>query len=93
MLLKLWLYESYNDGGVWPHIKSVAIQEYLSDNGMLTMKTCGCATVFCVNTRDFVDASMKFMDELNDNYMWEPDGMSESIIDWIKQVRSMSKEK
>ena len=85
---QLWVYERWSDAGVWPHIRSVAVQEYLSDRGMLTMKTCGNATVLCVNTKDFVDASIKFMEDINTDYMWD----SPETEVWIKKVKEMSRE-
>ena len=88
MVSKLWVYERWNDAGVWPHIRSVALQEKLSDEGKLIMKTCGNATVLCVNTKDFVDASIDVMENVNTDYLWD----SPETEVWIKEVKKMSKE-
>lgn len=87
MASQLWCYERWSEQGVWPHIRSVAMQEYLSDHGMLKMKTCGNATVLCVNTKDFVDTAIRFMEQINTDYLWD----APETEKWIKKVYELSK--
>ncbi len=86
----VWHYSRWERAGIWPHIKSVYLEEVLRKEGKVTETTCGDATIFLINSRDFVDLAMTIMHEHN------RDGLNsfsaytlDHTLDWFTRVENL----
>lgn len=89
---RVWCYERFNDGGVWPHINNAYVQGVLEKEGKIKYATCGGARLILVEAKDFVDCATRLLEA------HEFDVLSEDIpnmwyknetIQWLEEVNKL----
>ena len=91
LLAEVWHYTKYTKHGVWPHIKSLYLEEILKAEGKHRTATCGDATLALVSSREFVDLSIRLMKEhcaeaLNE---YPPLWTVAETLDWMTRVEAL----
>lgn len=87
---RVWDYARWERQGIWPHIKSVYLEEILRKEGKLWETTCGDATLLMVNSRDFVDLAIELMRKHDRNALnGTPLFSFDDTIEWFKEVEAL----
>lgn len=88
---EVWHYTKYKDHGVWPHIKSLYLEELLKGEGKWRETTCGDATLALISSREFVDLSIRLMKEHCAEALGEypPLWTVAETLDWMTRVEAL----
>ena len=86
----LWCYDRWDDQGVWPHISNNYIHTLMDSAGQVTYAQCGDARIICINAADFVDLTMRLLDEGH----WESlGGGAKGVSEWLEKIAEAEKSK
>lgn len=85
---RVWCYDRWDEGGVWPHVESLYIQEVLDKKGKVKYSKCGEADVIMVSSKDFVDCSLELLEKRDRRvFMEEGDWWDvQDTIDWLEEI-------
>lgn len=84
---RVWCYERWNEGGVWPHIENYYIAEVLEKAGKLYRTTCGDSAFTMVSAKGFVDCCLNLL-EKRDIKVFRNDGPwdVQETLDWLEEI-------
>ena len=57
----VWKYETYDEGGIWPHIVSLYVAEVMEGEGKVRHGKCGDAELTLFSSRDYVHTAWRLM--------------------------------
>lgn len=88
MKARLWHYDRWSQGGVWPHVDSVYVLEKLEEQGKVRRGKCGEADVIMVSAGDFVDVTYELLEKRDLGVFWVDTKTWDvpMTLDWLKKV-------
>jgi len=84
-IARTWRYERWEEKGAWPHINSEFVQKILDSKGRIAYGKCGNANVMCFLAKDFVDESIKLLEQ----EQWEALSFdAELLAEWVNDLKN-----
>lgn len=88
----VWKYETYDEGGVWPHIVSLYVAEVMEGEGKVRYGKCGDAALTLVSSRDFVHTAWRLMRAHDEKVFGDYPKLytRAANLAWMKKVEELS---
>ena len=90
----VWKYETYMDGGIWPHTVAPYVVEVMEseDANKVHRVKCGDAELIMLEARDFVDTAIRLLRAHDEKAFGDyPKLYSRAAnIEWMKKVEALS---
>ncbi len=87
LLSKVWTYDNYEAGGIWPHVENTYTVDLMEKEGLVRRATVGNAELVLVNSRDFVDWTMRLIKTHEDGVFRSSKRCpKDATIAWMKEI-------
>ena len=89
----VWKYETYNDGGIWPHSVALYIAEVMEKENPDSIRRtqCGESNWTLFDARTFVDTDLRLLRAHDEKAFgnWPPLYSKEANLEWMKKVEDL----
>ncbi len=82
LLDRVWCYDRFEEGGVWPAIDNMKFGKRLEMLGLVTTSRCGDAELKCFSSFDYVNTADRLLE--TEPEVW----MNEATLAWLRDVRA-----